>query len=114
MSTVYAPASVDVGALYELHAPEIHDFLVRTVRDHATAEDLTQSTFIRLIERGDSVRDLEKVRPWLFTVAHNLAVSHVTRRRSTHPIEAAFDIASGEKGPEDEALAIAAAALVWD
>jgi RNA polymerase sigma factor (sigma-70 family) len=109
-----ATASVDVGILYERHAPEIHDFLVRTVRDHAAAEDLTQNTFIRLMERGDSVRELEKVRPWLFTVAHNLAVTHVTRRRPTDPIEAAFDIASGERGPEDEALAIAAAALVWD
>ncbi|HXA28900.1 MAG TPA: sigma-70 family RNA polymerase sigma factor [Candidatus Angelobacter sp.] len=109
-----ATASVDVGLLYERHAPEIHDFLVRTVRDHATAEDLTQTTFIRLMERGGSVREVDKVRPWLFTVAHNLAVTHVTRRRPTDPIEAAFDIASGEKGPEDEALAIAAAALVWD
>lgn len=107
-------ATVDVGTLYERHAPEIHDFLVRTVRDHAAAEDLTQTTFIRLMERGDSVREVEKVRPWLFTVAHNLAVTHVTRRRPTDPIEAAFEIASGEKGPEDEALAIAAAALVWD
>ncbi|HZS15484.1 MAG TPA: sigma-70 family RNA polymerase sigma factor, partial [Candidatus Dormibacteraeota bacterium] len=109
-----ATATVDVGTLYERHAPEIHDFLVRTVRDHATAEDLTQNTFIRLMERGDTVREVEKVRPWLFTVAHNLAVTHVTRRRPTDPIEAAFEIASGEKGPEDEALAIAAAALVWD
>jgi RNA polymerase sigma factor (sigma-70 family) len=107
-------ATVDVGAIYERHAPEIHDFLVRTVRDHATAEDLTQNTFIRLMERGDTVREADKVRPWLFTVAHNLAVTHVTRRRASDPIEAAFDIASGEKGPEDEALAIAAAALVWD
>ena len=114
MSPATATASVDVGVLYERHAPEIHDFLVRTVRDHAAAEDLTQNTFIRLMERGDSVREVEKVRPWLFTVAHNLAVTHVTRRRPTDPIEAAFDIASGEKGPEDEALAIAAAALVWD
>jgi len=109
-----ATATVDVGTLYERHAPEIHDFLVRTVRDHATAEDLTQNTFIRLMERGDTVREVEKVRPWLFTVAHNLAVTHVTRRRATDPIEAAFDIASGDKGPEDEALAIAAATLVWD
>jgi RNA polymerase sigma factor (sigma-70 family) len=109
-----ATAAVDVGVLYERHAPEIHDFLVRTVRDHAAAEDLTQTTFVRLMERGDSVREVDKVRPWLFTVAHNLAVTHVTRRRPTDPIEAAFDIASGEKGPEDEALAIAAAALVWD
>jgi RNA polymerase sigma factor (sigma-70 family) len=114
MSPATATATVDVGALYERHAPEIHDFLVRTVRDHATAEDLTQNTFIRLMERGDGVREVEKVRPWLFTVAHNLAVTHVTRRRPTDPIEAAFDIASGDRGPEDEALGIAAAALVWD
>jgi RNA polymerase sigma factor (sigma-70 family) len=109
-----AAATADVGAIYERHAPEIHDFLVRTVRDHATAEDLTQTAFIRLMERGETVRDMDKVRPWLFTVAHNLAVTHVTRRRASDPIEAAFDIASGEKGPEDEALATAAAALVWD
>jgi RNA polymerase sigma factor (sigma-70 family) len=111
MSVAFA---TDVGSIYERHAPEIHDFLVRTVHDHATAEDLTQAAFIRLLERGDTVREMDKVRPWLFTVAHNLAVTHVTRRRATDPIEAAFDIASGDRGPEDEALATAAAALVWD
>jgi len=107
-------ATMDVALLYERHAPEIHDFLARTVHDHAAAEDLTQNTFIRLMERGESVRETEKVRPWLFTVAHNLAVTHVTRRKAPDPIEAAFEIASGEKGPEDEAVAADAARLVWD
>ena len=107
-------AAPDYAAIYARHAPEIHDFLVRTVRDHAAAEDLTQTTFTRLLEKGDTVREAEKVRPWLFTVAHNLAVNHVTRRRPSDPIEAAFAIASGDKGPEEEALATAAAALVWD
>jgi len=106
--------ALDVSTLYERHAPEIHDFLARTVHDHAVAEDLTQTTFIRLIERGDSVREAEKLRPWLFTVAHNLAVTHVTRRPPADPIEAAFAIASGDKGPEEEALAADAARLVWD
>jgi RNA polymerase sigma factor (sigma-70 family) len=107
-------ATVDVATLYERHAPEIHDFLARTVRDPATAEDLTQNTFIRFLERGDTVREAEKVRPWLFTVAHNLAVTHVTRRRTADPIETAFAIASGEKGPEEAAITSAAATLVWD
>lgn len=106
--------AIDVASLYERHAPEIHDFLARTVHDPGVAEDLTQNTFIRLIERGDTVREEEKLRPWLFTVAHNLAVTHVTRRRPADPIEAAFAIASGEKGPEEEAIASAAARLVWD
>ena len=105
---------IDVTAVYERHAPEIHDFLARTVHDHAVAEDLTQNTFIRLMERGDSVREEAKLRPWLFTVAHNLAVTHVTRRTPADPIEAAFAIASGEKGPEEEAVAADAARLVWD
>lgn len=107
-------ATLDVAMLYERHAPEIHDFLARTVRDRETAEDLTQTTFIRLMERGDTVREAEKMRPWLFTVAHNLAVTHVTRRHASDPIEAAFAIASGEKGPEEEAVAADAARLVWD
>ena len=112
--TAAATATIDVAGIYERHAPEIHDFLARTVHDHAMAEDLTQTTFIRLMERGDTVRETEKVRPWLFTVAHNLAVTHVTRRRPSDPIEAAFAIASGEKGPEEEAVAADAARLVWD
>jgi RNA polymerase sigma factor (sigma-70 family) len=107
-------ATLDVATLYERHAPEIHDFLARTVHDRATAEDLTQTTFIRLMERGDTVREAEKMRPWLFTVAHNLAVTHVTRRHASDPIDAAFAIASGEKGPEEEAVAADAARLVWD
>ena len=34
------------AVLYEQHALEIHDFLLRIVRDAAAAEDLTQTTFL--------------------------------------------------------------------
>ena len=49
------------AALYEQHALEIHDFLLRTVRDGAAAEDLTQMTFLRAFERRNTLSDPGKV-----------------------------------------------------
>lgn len=102
-----------LGALYDRYVAGIHDFLARFTRDHAAAEDLTQTTFLRAWERRAALRDPARVRAWLYATAHHLALNHVTRTRRTAPIEAGGDMPDPAPGPEREALAREAAELVW-
>ncbi len=104
-----------LGQLYDRHVRGIHDFLARFTRDPAAAEDLAQSTFLRAWEGRAALRDPARVRAWLYATAHNLALNHVTRARPTGSVE---DVALGDRpdlapGPEDLAMAGAAAELVW-
>ena len=60
--------------------------------DAATAEDLVQLAWLRLIERGDQLRDADAVGSWLCMIIRNEARRLVTRRREI-PNDAAVDLA---------------------
>ena len=101
------------GQLYERYAPRLYDFGIRLLRDPAAAEDLVQSTFVRAYEHRDALRDNGKVKSWLFTIAHNLAMNQIEGRRPTEPVEDQWDLAFPGRGPESEAEARDAGQLVW-
>ncbi|MCP5115371.1 MAG: sigma-70 family RNA polymerase sigma factor [bacterium] len=70
-----------VGAFIERYQFRLYRYLLRLVRDPATAEDLFQQTWLRVVEkirRYDARRSFEA---WLFAVAHNLAIDHLRKRR---------------------------------
>src|SRR5205809_301311 len=56
-------------------------FLLRLVQDRATAEDLFQQTWIRVMEKIGKYNAQAKFDTWLFSVAHNLAIDHLRRKR---------------------------------
>jgi RNA polymerase sigma-70 factor, ECF subfamily len=62
-------------ALYETHRAELFAFLIRMTRDRETAEDLLQEAFIQLIREARAGRMPDQVRPWLYRVASNAAIS---------------------------------------
>jgi RNA polymerase sigma-70 factor (ECF subfamily) len=70
-----------LAALMTRYQHRLYRYLVRMVRDSATAEDLFQQTWLRVIEkigRYDPQRNFEA---WLFAIAHNLAIDHLRRHR---------------------------------
>ena len=81
-----APAAktVDAGLLFEANHDRIYRYLLRFVRNPAEAEDLTQETFLRAYRRGDSLRDPEAVRGWLYRIATHAALDRL-RQRKSHP-----------------------------
>jgi RNA polymerase sigma factor (sigma-70 family) len=102
-----------LAALYDRHLRGVYDFVARVVRDPAAAEDLTQMTFVRAWEGRSRLRDAGRVKAWLFTIAHNLALNHVTRGRDLESIDERFDLATPAAGPEAELETKDAAQLVW-
>ncbi len=44
-------------------------------------DDLVQETWLRVLERGHSYDGKSRFEPWLFTVARNLALDYVRKRR---------------------------------
>jgi RNA polymerase sigma-70 factor (ECF subfamily) len=79
-----APVEADraVGEAWRAHHAELFAFLSRSTRDAAAAEDLLQDAFVRLTREARAGRMPALVRPWLFRVAGNLAISRA-RRGST-------------------------------
>lgn len=59
--------------IFERYETALFQFLVGILRDHHQAEDALQETFVRALERMDSV-DPDHLRGWLFTVAYHQAL----------------------------------------
>lgn len=72
--------------LYDLLAPRLYAFLVKSTRDRGEAEDLLQQTLMRMhAARGRFIRGAHVV-PWAFAIAARLAIDHARRRRARPPL----------------------------
>jgi RNA polymerase sigma-70 factor (ECF subfamily) len=66
-----------LAAAYVAHAPELHAYVLARFGSHVTAEDVVQEAFARLVREVAAGRAPDAARPWLYRVAHNLAVSEL-------------------------------------
>ncbi|MGY1742229.1 MULTISPECIES: sigma-70 family RNA polymerase sigma factor [unclassified Blastococcus] len=76
-------------ALCDAHASALLGYALRLCGgDHAWAEDLVQETLVRAWRHLDQLDDqAAPVRPWLFTVAHHLAIdAHRARHARPHEV----------------------------
>ncbi len=62
-------------------------FLHRRTGCTQDAEDLTQETLIRAYRNLESYRNHCRFSTWIYTIASNLAVSHLRKRRTTVPVD---------------------------
>ena len=69
--------------LVERYRQPIYNFILRTVRDEAEAEDLAQNTFVQIWKSARRYRVTAKFSTWLYTIARNLTLNEI-RRRSRH------------------------------
>jgi RNA polymerase sigma-70 factor (ECF subfamily) len=66
--------------LFELMAPRIRAFFLRSFADAAVADDLTQATFLKLHSARVSYRADRPLKPWVFTIAAGVRCDELRRR----------------------------------
>jgi RNA polymerase sigma-70 factor (ECF subfamily) len=90
--------SGDPAALAEavgLYQQRLYRYLLRLVRDRASADDLFQQTWlhvVRQLHRYDSARSFDT---WLFAIAHNAAIDLLRRRPGESLEDYEFALPSG-------------------
>jgi len=90
-----ADASAGIADAYERYAPELIVYVARRFGGHVVPEDVVHEAFARLVREASEGRMPDLARPWLYRVAHNLAVSELRR-----PARPATGIAAGNGGDE--------------
>jgi len=70
-----------LGLLFDRHKLPLFGFLWRLVGERALAEDLLSETFLRLYEARGRFRHGAAFRPWVLTIARNLAIAELRRRQ---------------------------------
>lgn len=75
-----------VADLYRMHGRFLHRYLMKlTYGDTHLVEDIIQETFLRAWRKPELAEEPESSRPWLATVARNLVVDRLRRRRCRPP-----------------------------
>lgn len=72
-----AQSAVDVGRLFDEHAPYLCRVVHRLTGSAEAAEDVVQEVFLLAYNRRDELEDRTGIRTWLYRVA----VNHVRHRR---------------------------------
>jgi len=90
-----------LGALYDRLGERLYRFAFFRLGNRADAEDLTQRTFLKMIEALPRYqRRGTPFEAWFFRIARNGLVDLVRARRSHEPLEALRAAPSAEIGPE--------------
>jgi RNA polymerase sigma-70 factor, ECF subfamily len=78
-------------ALFRAHQREVYAWVVRIVRDHGIAEDLTVETFWRIYRSRSRLDPAGNFRAWARRIATNAALDHL--RSARHETELPEDLA---------------------
>jgi RNA polymerase sigma-70 factor (ECF subfamily) len=102
-----------LDALIEQYQHRLLRYLVHLTGNRATAEDLFQETWIRVLEKGHQYDGKSRFATWLMTIAHNVAIDHLRKRRPASLDEmrdaedaAPFEPASDSPSPFDQVSAM--------
>ena len=88
-----APAAADAfAALYQELLPPVLGYIRIRVGDLHVAEDLTAQVFERGLRRLASVREPDRVRAWLFTIARHAVADYFRTHRPGVPLATADDL----------------------
>lgn len=91
--------------LYKRHNAPLYRYLLRLCRNRASAEDVFQEVWGKIIRSRSSYRATAKFSTFLYRVAHNCFIDHVRRnKRHAHHSELDENL-HGDGNPQPEELA---------
>src|SRR5215831_6027261 len=113
----------DFETLVRVHRPRIFRFLLASVRDRETAENLTQDCLVRAFQARERFRGASSVATWVMQIAANLLRDHQSNSRLRfwrRNLQAAADlgemawaIPDGRHSPEELAAIREQVTAIW-
>lgn len=105
------PVMLDFRSVYDAHVRSVRRFLGDLLRDDASADEATQETFVRAHAKLATLREGDKVLPWLFGIARNVFYEELrARRRHLRSIDEEERDAEPDQAPSPEGLLLGAEA----
>jgi RNA polymerase sigma-70 factor (ECF subfamily) len=113
----------DFDGLVRLHRPRIFRFLLASLRNRETAENLTQDCFVRAYQARGQFRGASSAATWFLQIAANLVRDHESSsrlkfwRRNLHAAADVTDLAPAipdrQQSPEAQALVREQVRAIW-
>lgn len=98
--------------IYNRYADRLHDFCIGMLRDRDAAADCVQDTFCTAATILGDLREPDKLRPWLYSIARHQAYKILRSRRRERASDELPDAASRDAGPNTLATRLELSSLV--
>jgi RNA polymerase sigma factor (sigma-70 family) len=87
-----------MAAIFERHHQALHRYCYSIVGNSHDASDALQNTMMRALDALPGEERTIALRPWLYRIAHNEAVSLLRDRRPDRELDAAVDVCDAAAG----------------
>lgn len=91
-----------LGELFERHHAALFRFCLRMTGNRAESEDLVQDVFMRMLKHRDSFKPDAGFPPWMYRIAHNVAVDYLRRSSRAPQPEEELEARPADVQPSDE------------
>lgn len=68
--------------IWAKYSEDIRRFILSKINDPITADDLLQETFIKVHTRRSSLKDKDKIKPWVFSIARYTVIDYFRERET--------------------------------
>ncbi|WP_053368056.1 RNA polymerase sigma factor [Bacillus sp. FJAT-27245] len=94
-----------IGSLYEEYYKDVYKFALYFTNNKQEAEDITQDTFIKVMNNIHQLKDFSKRKTWVLSIARNTAVDLMRKQKMISFLPKIFNEAkSSEDKPLDSVL----------
>ena len=62
---------MNTQSVWKLYGEDVKYFILNKVKDISISEDLVQETFLKVHTKLDTLKDENKLKPWVFSIARN-------------------------------------------
>jgi RNA polymerase sigma factor (sigma-70 family) len=92
VAAIAAGDPAGLAEAYDRYAAPLYRFCRRMLHEPADAADVVQDTFVIAVPRMSSLRDPQRLRPWLYTVARNECLRKLRISSLQAPLEEAPEV----------------------
>jgi RNA polymerase sigma factor (sigma-70 family) len=92
VASVVAGDPNGLALAYDRYADPLYTYCRSMLRDPADAADAVQDTFVIAASRLDGLRDPDRLRPWLYSVARNECLRILRTQQNTSALDEAPDV----------------------
>lgn len=96
----------EIATWYDEHSKSILTFILLMVKDYQQAEDLTHDTFVKAYLYYDSFNHHSSEKTWLFSIAHNLTVDFLRKRKPSMVIKELFSLQKDDNPLPEEIIKV--------
>jgi RNA polymerase sigma factor (sigma-70 family) len=99
VAAIVAGESQGLAAAYDKYAPALYAYCRSLLAEPADAADAVQDTFVITTAKVGGLRDPDKLRPWLYSVARNECFRKLRARGLSAPLDEVGEVTADQPEP---------------